>query len=98
MAIPTAASSSSACTTAKFFAPVSGSTRSRAQWLAKASTSEVEGVMGYQAGHRRPRVDAAEGGRGVAVDEDPVTGRLAPAHPDPDGAVEVLAHPLAAEL
>ena len=53
---------------------------------------------GVPGSHRRPRVDAAEGGRGVAVDEDPVAGRLAPAHPDPERAVEVLAHPGAPEL
>ena len=49
IAMPIAASSSSAWTTAKFLTPVSESTRSRSQWLAKASTREVEGVMGYQA-------------------------------------------------
>ena len=31
------------------FCLVSGSTRSRLQWLAKASASEVDGVIGYQA-------------------------------------------------
>ena len=49
IAMPIAASSSSAWTTAKFRVSVSRSARSRSQWLEKASTREVEGVMGYQA-------------------------------------------------
>ncbi len=47
--MPIADSSSSACSTAKLFLPVSGSTRRRAQKPLNASISEVEGVIGYQA-------------------------------------------------
>ena len=47
--MPIEASSSSACTMATRFCLVSGSTRSRLQWLVKASASEDEGVIGYQA-------------------------------------------------
>ena len=44
-----AASSSSAWMKAKFFRPVSGSTRIRSAKALYASISEVDGVIGYQA-------------------------------------------------
>ncbi len=47
--MPIEASSSSACTIANLFSLVCGSTRSRRQWLVKASASEDDGVIGYQA-------------------------------------------------
>src|SRR5450755_2629157 len=47
--MPMAASSSSACTMQKLFLPVSGSLRYSAQKPRKASMSDVDGVMGYQA-------------------------------------------------
>ena len=47
--VPMAEISSSACTMANLFFPVSGSTRYLLQCLAKASATEVEGVIGYQA-------------------------------------------------
>ena len=47
--MPAAANSSSACTMAKRFLPVSGSLRNWWQKAVKASTSEVDGVIGYQA-------------------------------------------------
>ena len=47
--MPIAASSSSACTMQKLFLPVSGSLRCTAQNPRKASMSDVDGVMGYQA-------------------------------------------------
>ena len=47
--MPMEASSSSAWTMAYLAWPVSGSTRSLAQWRVKASASEEEGVIGYQA-------------------------------------------------
>ena len=47
--MPIEASSSSACTMAYLVFLVSGSTRSRRQWLVKASASEEDGVIGYQA-------------------------------------------------
>jgi hypothetical protein len=47
--MPMEASSSSACTIATLFFLVTGSTRSRLQWLVKASASEDDGVIGYQA-------------------------------------------------
>jgi hypothetical protein len=49
MTMPMEESSSSAWTMAKLCAPVCGSTRKRVQYFWKPSTSEVEGVMGYQA-------------------------------------------------
>ncbi len=47
--MPIAASSSSAWMNAKRFSPLAGSTRIRSQKPLKASISEVEGVIGYQA-------------------------------------------------
>ena len=47
--MPIEASSSSAWMMAYFACSVSGSTRSLAQWRVKASASEEEGVIGYQA-------------------------------------------------
>jgi hypothetical protein len=47
--MPIEASSSSACTIATLFFLVTGSTRSRLQWPVKASASEDDGVIGYQA-------------------------------------------------
>src|SRR5260370_25788429 len=49
MTMPIEASSSSPWTMAYFALPVSGSWRSFLQWLAKASASDDEGVIGYQA-------------------------------------------------
>src|SRR6266705_2707842 len=48
-AMPTEASSSSPCTMANLFLPLSLSTRSLEQYFWKASASEDEGVIGYQA-------------------------------------------------
>src|SRR3954468_15162991 len=47
--MPMAASSSSAWMNAKFFLPVSGSTRSLSAKLLKASINDVDGVIGYHA-------------------------------------------------
>src|SRR5476649_969478 len=47
--MPIEASSSSACTMANLFLPVSLSTRSLAQYFWKASASDEDGVIGYQA-------------------------------------------------
>src|SRR6266699_829532 len=47
--MPIEASSSSPCTMAYLAFLVAGSTRSRRQWLVKASASEDDGVIGYQA-------------------------------------------------
>src|SRR6266478_3258587 len=47
--MPIEASSSSACTIANLLRLVSGSTRSRRQWLVKASATDDDGVIGYQA-------------------------------------------------
>src|ERR1700730_12820352 len=47
--MPMAASSSSACRIKKFFSPVSGSLRYFSQNSVKASMTDVEGVIGYQA-------------------------------------------------
>src|ERR1700735_3777985 len=47
--MPIEASSSSACTMAELFFWVAGSTRIRGQWRVKASASEDDGVIGYQA-------------------------------------------------
>ena len=47
--MPIAASSSSAWMKAKFLRPVCLSTRMRSQNILKASISEVDGVIGYQA-------------------------------------------------
>src|SRR3974390_2327855 len=47
--MPIEASSSSAWTMAYLASPVLGSTRILAQWRVKASASEEEGVIGYQA-------------------------------------------------
>src|SRR6516165_2213027 len=47
--MPIADSSSSACRMQKLFLPVSGSLRWTAQNPRKASMSDVDGVMGYQA-------------------------------------------------
>src|ERR1700742_735265 len=49
MTMPMEASSSSACTIAYLAFLVSGSCRSRLQWLVKASASDEEGVIGYHA-------------------------------------------------
>lgn len=49
IAMPIEASSSSAWMMQNFFSPVSGSTRYVSQKALKASISEVEGVIGYQA-------------------------------------------------
>src|SRR4051794_6427392 len=47
-AMPMAASSSSACTTAYVAFCVSGSMRNRARYPIKASASDEDGVIGYQ--------------------------------------------------
>src|SRR6202040_2378653 len=47
--MPIEASSSSPCTMAYLALPVLGSCRSFLQWLAKASASDDDGVIGYQA-------------------------------------------------
>ncbi len=47
--MPMEAISSSACTMAYRFWPVSGSMRSFSQYFWKASATDDEGVMGYQA-------------------------------------------------
>src|SRR5712691_9298992 len=47
--MPIEASSSSPCTMAYFDFLVAGSVRIRRQWLVKASASDDEGVIGYQA-------------------------------------------------
>src|SRR6185503_17069911 len=47
--MPMDASSSSPCTMAYFALPVSGSCRSFLQWLVKASATDDDGVIGYQA-------------------------------------------------
>ncbi len=47
--MPIEASSSSPWTMAYFALPVSGSWRSFLQWLVKASASDDDGVIGYQA-------------------------------------------------
>jgi hypothetical protein len=47
--MPIEASSSSPCTIAYFALPVSGSCRSFLQWLVKASATDDDGVIGYQA-------------------------------------------------
>src|SRR6202022_5164915 len=47
--MPIEASSSSPCTMAYLAFPVLGSCRSFLQWLVKASASEEDGVIGYQA-------------------------------------------------
>src|SRR5215212_11469720 len=49
MTMPIEASSSSPWTMAYFALLVSGSWRSRLQWLVKASASDDDGVIGYQA-------------------------------------------------
>src|ERR1700726_5358024 len=49
MTMPIEASSSSPWTMAYLALPVSGSWRSRLQWLVKASAKEEDGVIGYQA-------------------------------------------------
>ncbi len=49
MTMPIEASSSSPWTMAYFALPVSGSCRSFLQWLAKASASDDDGVIGYHA-------------------------------------------------
>src|SRR6266849_2794649 len=47
--MPIEASSSSPCTMAYLALPVSGSCRSFLQWAPKASASDDDGVIGYQA-------------------------------------------------
>src|SRR5271168_536991 len=47
--MPIEASSSSACTMANLFFLLAASTRSRLQWRVKASASDDDGVIGYQA-------------------------------------------------
>src|SRR5204862_760310 len=47
--MPIDASSSSPCTMAYFALPVLGSCRSFLQWLVKASATDDDGVIGYQA-------------------------------------------------
>ena len=49
MTMPIEASSSSPCTIATWFFLVSGSTRSRLAYDVKASASDDDGVIGYQA-------------------------------------------------
>src|SRR5689334_15261130 len=49
MAMPTAASSSSAWTTEMSFSPLFSSTRNRSEYAMRYSHREEEGVMGYQA-------------------------------------------------
>ena len=48
----------------------------RAQYFWNASTTDEDGVIGYQAQTRGAAVDAAQRGRGVAVDEDAVADRV----------------------
>src|SRR4029079_16078232 len=47
--MPIDAISSSACTIANLFCPVAGSTRNLAQYFGKASATDDDGVMGYNA-------------------------------------------------
>ena len=49
MTMPIEAISSSACTIAKWFSPVAGSTRSLRQYFSNASATDDDGVIGYQA-------------------------------------------------
>ena len=49
MTIPIEASSSSPCTMAYYALPVSGSCRYFLQWAVKASATDEDGVIGYQA-------------------------------------------------
>ena len=47
--MPIEAISSSACTMAKRFSPVAGSTRYLRQYFSNASATDDDGVIGYQA-------------------------------------------------
>src|SRR5258708_17883119 len=58
MAIPRAASSSSACTTAISFSPVLGSMRKRSEYAMRFSQRDDEGVIGYQAATVTPPMSA----------------------------------------
>src|ERR1700735_1753573 len=64
--MPMEASSSSPCTIAYLALPVLGSCRSFLQWLAKASASDEDGVIGYQAQTGGPAKTAAHTSRPVA--------------------------------
>src|SRR5258708_32748546 len=58
IAMPTAASSSSACTTEISFSPVLGSTRNRSAYAIRFSHRDEEGVIGYQAATVTPPINA----------------------------------------
>ncbi len=67
--MPMAANSSSACTTANVALP-SGVTRNFFSRSVVASTTDVDGVMGYHATHRYAREYRAHAGRRITVDDD----------------------------
>src|SRR5260221_8609963 len=58
IAMPTAASSSSACTTAIRLSPVLGSVRKRSEYAIRYSHSEDDGVIGYHAATVTPPMSA----------------------------------------
>src|SRR2546430_16883564 len=58
IAMPTAASSSSAWTTETSFSPVFGSTRKRSEYAMKYSHSDEDGVIGYHATTVAPPISA----------------------------------------
>src|SRR2546428_1011363 len=58
IAMPTAASSSSACTTAMRFLPVFGSARKRSEYAMRYSHSDDDGVIGYHAATVTPPMSA----------------------------------------
>src|SRR2546427_2832400 len=58
IAIPRAASSSSACTMAIRFSPVLGSTRKRSEYAMRFSHSDDDGVIGYHAATVTPPIKA----------------------------------------
>ena len=67
--MPIAASSSSACTMAKVALP-SGSMRYSFMYSIMVSTSDDEGVIGYQVTTVHAGEHAAQGCGGVAIDDD----------------------------
>src|SRR5260370_25963064 len=58
IAMPTAASSSSACTTEMSFSPVFGSVRNLSAYAIRFSHRDEEGVMGYHAATVTPPIRA----------------------------------------
>ena len=83
---------------AKFLRPVSGSTRMRSQKLLKASISEVEGVIGYQAPTVAPAYMQPSAGGGVAVDDDVAARGVHLLDAQRQRAAEVLLRVVVAEL